>query len=419
MSKISRCLLPLLVLLAFSSRAQQSEMSLKECEELFQKKNMLLLSQQLGLDLAEAQIIQAKIWPQPVLSGELNAINPDAKRYFDVGPTGQKAFAIEELIRLGGKRQSEIALARETKEMARLTFEELLRNLRFELRTIYYTASVERENQETMKRQLNQIDTLLFAYKIQSNKGNLSQRDLVRLNSLQLQVKSELLASYQRLLGAQQQLALLTGSGILISPTLTTSSLNQELTQKLLPETSELLQQALSANYSLLKSKQSVVIAKQVERVELANRIPDLSLGAAYDQRGGAFNHQVNLTFSIPLPLWNSNKGNIQRSQIEVKQSEMEKSFVEQSLESELKTEVMLFNTYKNQLLTVSNQDPNTTEQVFNGIVKNFKAGNIELIEFTDFMESYNQSVLLTNNLTLQTIISFEKIKLISASDSL
>jgi len=47
---------------------------------------------------------------------------------------------------------------------------------------------------------------------------------------------------------------------------------------------------------------------------------------------------------------------------------------------------------------------------VFDGIVTNFQRGNVSLIDFTDFMESYKQSVLHIYDMKKQIMLSAEQL---------
>ena len=49
-------------------------------------------------------------------------------------------------------------------------------------------------------------------------------------------------------------------------------------------------------------------------------------------------------------------------------------------------------------------------ETFYNGILKNFRNGNVSLIDFTDFMESYRQTVLQVYEMKKQIMISAENL---------
>ncbi|MGA1434633.1 MAG: TolC family protein, partial [Candidatus Kapaibacteriota bacterium] len=106
----------------------QKQLTLKEAEEQLQKNNLLLVAEQYNISASQAAVIQAKIWEQPYLLTELNAINPNDNRVFDIGKQGQKGLAIQQIIYMGGKKKNEINFAKSNVAIAQLEFEQLLRN---------------------------------------------------------------------------------------------------------------------------------------------------------------------------------------------------------------------------------------------------------------------------------------------------
>ena len=129
-------LFSVLALPAFSS-TDTLRLSLPQAEERFLKMNLWLLAEQYNVDAQQALVIQARLWNNPTLSSELNAYNPERDKFFDVGKAGQKVFALEQVIMLGGKRKNQIALAKENAHLASLELNDLLRNLKFQLRTSF------------------------------------------------------------------------------------------------------------------------------------------------------------------------------------------------------------------------------------------------------------------------------------------
>lgn len=121
-----------LLLLAFFNQVivAQKTVTLQDCESQFLKKNLFLLASQYNIDASKALTIQAKIWDNPTITAELNAYNPERNQYFDIGKDGQKAFGIEQLIYLGGKKRNEVKLAKTNEQLAELQFNDLLRTLK-------------------------------------------------------------------------------------------------------------------------------------------------------------------------------------------------------------------------------------------------------------------------------------------------
>ncbi|MES2726847.1 MAG: TolC family protein [Bacteroidota bacterium] len=401
------CILFCVYFLVSQVSAQQTY-TVEECESQFLKNNLLLVAEQFNVDAAKAAIIQAKVWDNPYISGEFNLYNPNNQQYFDAGTNGQKAFAIQQLIYLSGKRRNEIALAKTNSSIAQLQFEDALRNLKAALKQSFYTIYFEQKKIEISDKQLTNLDTLIKAYVVQTNKGNVAMKDLVRLQALYFSLKNDRTLLIQSLIDEQQKLKLITGIATEITPAV------PSLSKYYLP--GKVLQYSLDSLYSMaINNRPDYLLAlKSIESNEFSVRIqkaiarPDLTLGTAYDQRGGAFNNQINFTFGIPLPVWNKNKGNIKIAEIQLQQSKTMQNYAAQQVKNEVYTNYIKWSeANKNyQYLTTSNTE--SFELVYQGVINNFRKNNITILEFTDFMESYNQSIQNFNEINKALVLSCE-----------
>ncbi|OAZ05194.1 TolC family protein [Flavobacterium succinicans] len=331
-----RKLCPLLLLILFHPVIlAQKTVSLQDCESQFLKNNLFLLASQYKIDASKALTIQARIWDNPMISAELNAYNPERHHYFDIGKEGQKAFGIEQLIYLGGKKRNEIKLAQANEKLAALAFNELLRSLKFQLRKSFFTVYYNTKSLAITDKQLVQIEDLLHSYSVQAQKGNVPLRDVVRLQSLYLHFKNERMEIVHDNITEQANLKLLLNSSETIIPTITTDEFNKYT--KPLPFDLKTFEGEALANRPDYLSKQKDIEANALNlKWQKSLSIPDITVGASYDQRSGAFTKEANLTLGIPLPLWNKNKGNITYAQTLLEQSKVEK----QNFELQLQTEI-------------------------------------------------------------------------------
>ena len=195
---------------AFVGLSAQQQMSLQDCELAFQKNNLQLLAAQYNINMADADIIQAKIWELPQIEGYVNAVNPQDKRVFDVGRA--KGVEITQLIYLGGKKKNEIQFAKSNKELSQLQFNQLLVDLRSQLRSTFYNLIYEQKKQISIDAQLKYMNELLSAYKVQTDKGNISLKDFVRLQSIVIQLNNDRIEINNNILGFQQTMKVLTGN---------------------------------------------------------------------------------------------------------------------------------------------------------------------------------------------------------------
>ncbi|WP_295237168.1 TolC family protein [Sediminibacterium sp.] len=400
------------LLIAISANAQDT-LTLKDCENLFQKNNLQLLSEQYNIASSKAAVIQAKIWEQPYISGELNFFNPNRKQLFDIGNKGQKAFAIQQLIYMGGKKKAEIEFAQSNVAIAELQYEELLRNLSYQLKTSFYEIYFGQLKIKQLERQIGQVDELIKEYSVQADKGNVALKEVVRLESLALSLRNDINDIQKSVFAYQENLQILTNTSEPILAVGNENELNRELQVPGIFTLLQLQQKAIEKNPNYLKA---VKLKEQNEinvRWQKALAKPDLTVGGAYDQNGGAFSNQLTLTLGMSLPFKNKNRGNIKMAESMLTQSSVDIDQSKTSLSAQLATAYNNLKYQQNQL-SKSLESTKNFDAVYAGVIQNFQKRNISLIEFTDFIESYNQSILYINEIKKQIILSKQTINYIT-----
>ena len=144
----------LLFLVSFSGiKAQDTlKLNIQQADSIFLKNSFYLLAASMNIEAQKAQIIQAKLYPNPVFTADLNAYDA-ADLLATYGPIHSNLFAV-------GQQQF----------------------------------LLKKYNQ-----QLNLLDSLLAAYQTQVDKGNIPLKELVRLKGAYLKLnndRSELLKDY-------------------------------------------------------------------------------------------------------------------------------------------------------------------------------------------------------------------------------
>lgn len=381
------------LLIAISSfMAGQQQMSLSDCEEAFQKNNLQLLAEQYNINMADADILQAKIWELPQLSGQINAYNPEAKKVFDIGSA--KGAQVTQLIYMGGKKKNEIAFAKSNKELAQLQFSQLLVDLRTQLHAGYFNLYYEKLKLDNTNKQLGYMNDLLNAYRAQSAKGNVSLKDEVRLQSLVIQLNNDKLGINKNILEFEQNLKVLTGVSDDIEPQLSDAEAKEILAAQPFGDEDELKKKALENNADYLYFLKLIDNSKLYSQWQKSLNVPDLNVGAGWDQNGGTFKNEVNLMVGIPLPLWKSNQGNVEKANYAIQQNQKNADYQKLNLETKVQAAYKTWKSQYDQLAEIKNTDLINMELVYDGMLKNFRKGNINLIEFTDFMDSYRETAL-------------------------
>lgn len=392
---------------------EKQSMTLESCEDRFLKNNLLLLAEQYNISTKQALTIQAKAYPNPIFSADINVYDPQNKKAFHIDSTGQKSFQVQQLILLGGKRRVEIEIAKQNASLAEAEFAELLRNLKSELQRRFYNIGSAQVVMKNYQNQLLILDTIIGSYKIQTDKGNLPLKDLIRLKSVYIKInsnKSELATAQNE---DQRQLKLLLQTNTDIIPIIPDDSYGKYTELKPIADLQTL---ALTNRPDLQIADQSAILAALALKREKKQRIPDIELNGSYDQRGGAFHNQINAGISMPIPILNTNRGNIKAAEFDKKA--IDTYLLEKKLEVELDVQQAWANMQRsiNEYSKVKELYNEEFTAVNKGINDNFHLRNISILEFVDFVEAYNESLADFENIKKQLVQSGTLINYVTAT---
>lgn len=381
------------------------KITFEAAEKRFTEKNLLALAGQYNVAAQRALEIQAKLYPNPFLSAELNLLNPDQNKTFDVGQKGEKVFAIDQLLLIGGKRKNEIALTRQNTLLSELELSDLLRNLKLQLRTSLFTAFFDELTISKFEGQLRFLDDIIVSYDVQARKGNIPYKEVIRLKSVYLRLNNDKTDFIKDVFEQQKTLQVMLQTQDYVSLTV-----NLEDWSKYDREVSmdSLLALAYAHRPDLKIAQASVDYARLNTRFQKSLGVPNVNLGASYDQHGGAFPNQVNLTLGIPFPLFNRNQGNIRFAEQQYSMAGLKNKQQQSQVYAEvtnswlgLRRSVQEFEKAK----SIYNSDFAT---VFRGISENFQKRNVTLLEFVDFFEAYNDTIVEFNRVQKQVALSAE-----------
>jgi cobalt-zinc-cadmium efflux system outer membrane protein len=395
------------------SQPQQTSITLEEAEKTFLKSNLILLAQQYNISAKQALIIQAKAYPNPTFNADFNVYDPQHNKAFHIDSSGQKSFQLQQLIILGGKRKTEIDIAKQNKILAESEFAELLRNLKVQLHRNFYSINQYKIVIENYQKQLFILDTIIEAYKVQVNKGNLPLKDIIRLKSVYIKInnnKSELSSSFNEV---QKNIKLLLQTNQDIIPIIDEGSYKPFTDLKALNDLQTL---ALSNRPDLKIADETAIIAALNLKLQKRQVIPDIAVNGSYDQRGGAFHNQINAGITMPLPILNTNRGNIKAAEFDKKSMDL---FV---LEKKLEVELDIQQAWQNMQRSILEYNKVNTmfndefKQVNVGVNDNFLKRNISILEFVDFVEAYNESLAEFERIKTQLAVSAAEINFVTAT---
>src|SRR5919205_709503 len=114
--------LAIILLAGISLQAQAQDttrITLPDAERMFTEKNLSLLAEKYNIGIAQAQVIQARLFNNPNFQFNGTIYNPEQKKYFDVSNrTGEYVVGVQQLLLLAGKRNKQIQLAQTNVDLA-------------------------------------------------------------------------------------------------------------------------------------------------------------------------------------------------------------------------------------------------------------------------------------------------------------
>lgn len=412
----------LLFLTVFQVSFSQKRISKEEVERTFLENNFELISQKFALEQSQAELIQARLWANnPNLTiGEVNLWrnNPHEEMPYlfgRYGKTQQVSLELEQVIETSGKRKKRIALQQVHTQNAVLNFEELLRNLKFSLRsTIIELEKIQLEEQ-LLKNSLDIFEDLLISYKKQSELKNLSRADYLRIQTEYIQFKEDYTSLLSNKNNLVYDLKVYLGdttedSFEIYQPLMVSDKLSRKIPM-------DLVEEALANRSDFKLIKQQKEIAHKELDVEKAARIPDVTLGLGYDRGGNIMQDFVGLSISFDLPLLNKNQGNIRKAQVEIEKSYNEERKMNNEIVNEVNRLKKQLIIYESVLKEYTDEDQSSIKEMMNNYVKNFKQSRISLIEFLDFSDSYLKSQQAFLNQKEQYLKTFEELQFIVGKD--
>lgn len=401
----------LFLLLAGKVCTQQvaGTLTLKEAEQRFLERNLSLIAERYNIDMAQAQVLQAKLFENPVISLEQNVYNRLNGKYFDFGKEGEAVVEIEQVIHLAGQRNKQVRLEKINKEIAEYQFEEVMRTLRQELNEKFVEVYFLSKSIAIYEKEVNSLQVLLDGMKIQQEKGNISLMEISRLESMLFSLKKEKNEQENDLLTTRGELNLLLN---LPGDTQVQLSLDEEVLQQL-----DLSQLSFADLKAIINERPDQKIARSTVNASRANlklqksmAFPEFSVKGNYDRVGNFINDYFAIGVSLSVPIFNRNQGNIKVARFSIQQAGVQQEYAANRADMELFTAYTSLEK-ATQLYQSTNMDlERNFEKLITGVNENFTRKNISLLEFIDYYDSYKETCIQLYEIKKNVFLAMENL---------
>lgn len=409
----------LIIILFFSSiygllHAQESplQLSLKDAEKMFLERNLSLIAERYNIDKTQAQVTQARLFDNPVISLEQNVYNRLNGKYFDVGKEGEATAEIEQVINLAGQRNKRVRLEKVNKEIAEHQFEEVLRTLRSELNKTFVEICFSTRSIGIYDKEIESLSLLMKAFREQQNKGNISLLESSRLESLLLSLRKEKNEQENNLVNLRGELNLLLSlpAGQEINLLLDDDILKQVDTATV-PFAD--MDNMLSVRPDLKMAHSSVTAAKANLKLQRSMAAPEFSIKGMYDRAGNFINNYFAIGVSVSVPIFNRNQGNIKSAKIDIMQNGKEEEYAIEKARMELYAAYSQLQKAVELYRSSNDELEHNFGHLIEGVNENFRKRNISMLEFIDYYQSYKETCLQLYELKKDVFLAMENLNTI------
>jgi cobalt-zinc-cadmium efflux system outer membrane protein len=293
--------------------SQPVEVSLAQAQQMALERNWDLLASAAGVDLAMAQRVVAKEFPNPTLSVSTAKINVDNHSAGTSEGNGvwdrsyDTIVAVNQLFEIGGKRKNRKASTTAGYEAARAQFLDAKRTLDLAVSKAYATAAQADENSRVLSQSAASLRKEAGLAEVRLNAGEISTADKSQIDITAARFELDAGAAESAAAQARVALEVLLGARRAEGKLVLTEKLEALCSNAPPMEASHFVGRrpdVVAAEATLRKAEADL-------RLQKANRIPDPTVLAQYEHEPPDQPNTIGVGVSLPIPLWNRNQGNI------------------------------------------------------------------------------------------------------------
>ncbi|HEY9534657.1 MAG TPA: TolC family protein [Mucilaginibacter sp.] len=395
--KIGFLLIPLLIsttVFKASAQADTLKVNFQDAEKQFLENNLQLLAQKYNIESTQAQIAQAKLWDNPVLSTDQNIYDGGSKKFFYHNSSlgqGQVFVQLSQVFQTAGKRGKQVAVAKDNAQVQEAAFNDLMRNLRYNLQLDFSQLATLIEQDQVYGLEIATATNLVNGIQKSYDAGNTSMKDLIRLKALLFGLQNDRIENSKQINDLQTELKTLLG---VKETTYITPILVDQQSHPVKLDIPALIGRAESKRADYLQNKYQLNSATHDLAYQKALASPDITVGVTYDKNSSYAPNYYGLQIGLPLPFFNRNQGNIKSAEYTLKSQENLVKDNDLRLKNEVVAAVKQYELTQELFTTQQSEFNEQYDKLFNAMMKSFKDRQIGLIEFVDFFDTYKDTKL-------------------------
>ena len=378
-----------------SAQAPQSITIEQAVQEALQN-NPGLLAEKLGISVAETAVITARMRPNPVLSASSDHLDWLGTGFSEIngaGPT-ETAVRIDVPWERGHKREYRVDTASYAQKIAEARVADSVRRLRLDVTLACIDVIDAKARLDLANDNLKSLQAVVQLNETRLNGGAIPPVELTRSRVAMLQFRGSVKTAELALTTARVRLQTLLGRAPGQMPVDISDPLKVPIPAAT-PALDQIQSRAITARPDIQAARLDQARSQTELRLQLANGKVDYTAGAEYRRQQGVngTGNSVGFFFSVPLPVFNRNQGEVAR--VSAEQVQLQKQI--DALQSQISGEVLgayreyetarqLIADIESDLLGLAQEARTTTTYVY-------QAGAGSLLDVLDAQRAFNDTM--------------------------
>ena len=346
--------------------------------------NVKLLAEYYNIEVAEAQVEQARLWNNPYFIWNAEMYNFAKNTYFQMN--NQILVQIEYVFSVTGKRINAIKQVNLSKEIASLAFNDVVRGLIAEYSNAYYTLNELQEKEAIYQKTIAQFQDVIELSELKLKLGVSSENDLIRLKTEYLSLNSVLNAIKNERIKTESELKTMLNLGGDVN--LETQKVNYKIANNL--NATYLLDSAKVYRPDVKMAEKNIQLNELIYKGQKKLAYPDMKLGyQPFDKGSNHVRPYAGMVFELDLPIFNRNQGNISAARVQIEQSKHMFNYVSKELENQINAAYFNLINVKNTHAQFTDDMLQKMDELSINAKANYEKRNISLLEYIDHQRAY------------------------------
>ena len=385
-------------------------LTLPAAEKMFLDSNFQLLAQRYNVDATQALVIQARLWPNPNFQIGHTLYSGALHQWFPTGINDETTVGLSQVILLAGKRNKQIKLAQANVQLSQYQFFDLMRTLKYTLRTDFFQIYYLRKSALVYDTEIKALQQISTAFASQEGKGYIAEKEVVRIKAQLYSFISEYNDLINQINDTESELRLIlqTKPTHFVDPDVDSGSVAALDPSKYALTT--LIDSAYHNRTDLQIARTNTNINELQYKYQKALAVPDLSLNLGYDEAGSFLTSYYGVGAAIDLPVFNRNQGNIKNARILIESTRATEKSTQATVDENVTRALQKAFDEQKLVRTIDPKFFGDFDRLMGQVLLNYQKRNISILDFLDFYDSYKQNTLQVNTIQFNRISAFEDI---------